>query len=177
MVHKLLLNKLQGLIFYGINPLMTYVIMAAAWNQCPSGNHVVKQVGMDKMEPVIYRVSLDMSDLTTHCSQKKGQYIGDSITKRIILQTIFVFLFEFHWSSLQWRHTSRDGVSDHQPHDCLLNGLFRRRLKKTSKHCVTGLYQGNSPVTGEFPAQRASNAENASIWWRHHGKWLTISRL
>ena len=27
----------------------------------------------------------------------------------------------------------------------------------------------NSPVTGEFPAQRASNAENISIWWRHHG--------
>ena len=22
--------------------------------------------------------------------------------------------------------------------------------------------------TGEFPAQRASNAENVSIWWRHH---------
>ena len=27
---------------------------------------------------------------------------------------------------------------------------------------------GNSPVTGEFPAQMASNAENVSIWWRHH---------
>ena len=26
---------------------------------------------------------------------------------------------------------------------------------------------GNSPVTGEFPAQRASIAENVSIWWRH----------
>ena len=25
-----------------------------------------------------------------------------------------------------------------------------------------------SPVTGEFPAQMASNAENVSIWWRHH---------
>ena len=24
-------------------------------------------------------------------------------------------------------------------------------------------------VTGEFPAQMASNAENVSIWWRHHG--------
>ena len=24
------------------------------------------------------------------------------------------------------------------------------------------------PVTGEFPAQRASNTENVSIWWRHH---------
>ena len=27
---------------------------------------------------------------------------------------------------------------------------------------------GNSPATGEFPAQMASNAENVSIWWRHH---------
>ena len=27
---------------------------------------------------------------------------------------------------------------------------------------------GNSPVTREFPAHRASNAENVSIWWRHH---------
>ena len=46
--------------------------------------------------------------------------------------------------------------------------LFRRRSKKTSKLRVTGLCEGNSPVTGEFPAQRASNAENVSIWWRHH---------
>ena len=35
-------------------------------------------------------------------------------------------------------------------------------------HSVSGLCEGNSPVTGEFPAQRASNAENVSIWWRHH---------
>ena len=27
---------------------------------------------------------------------------------------------------------------------------------------------GNSPVTGEFPAQMARNAENVSIWWHHH---------
>ena len=33
---------------------------------------------------------------------------------------------------------------------------------------VTGLCEGNLPVTGELPAQRASNAENVSIWWRHH---------
>ena len=39
--------------------------------------------------------------------------------------------------------------------------------KKTSKLCVTGLCEENSPVTGEFPAQRATNAENVSIWWRH----------
>ena len=63
----------------------------------------------------------------------------------------------------------RDGVSDHQHHDCLLKHLSRRRLKKTPKFLVAGLCAGNSPETGEFPAQRASNADNVSIWWRHHG--------
>ena len=33
---------------------------------------------------------------------------------------------------------------------------------------------GNSPVTGEFPAQRASYAENASIWWRHHNFQMNV---
>ena len=47
--------------------------------------------------------------------------------------------------SLQWRHNDNDGVSNHQPHGCLLNRLFRRRWKKTSKLRVTGLCAGNSP--------------------------------
>ena len=51
---------------------------------------------------------------------------------------------------------------------CLLNRLFRRRLKKTSKPRVTGLCAANSPVTGEFPALMTSYAEDVSIWWRHH---------
>ena len=70
--------------------------------------------------------------------------------------------------SLQWRHNGLDGVSNHQHHHCLLNRLFRFRSKNTSKLRVTGLCAGNSPVTVEFPAQRASNAENVFIWWRHH---------
>ena len=68
-----------------------------------------------------------------------------------------------------WRHNGRDGVSNYQPHDCLLNRLVGRRSKKTSKLRVTGLCAGNSPGTGEFPAQRPpTNTENVSIWWRHH---------
>ena len=70
--------------------------------------------------------------------------------------------------SLQWCHNGRDGVSNHHPHHCLLKRLFRRRSKKTSKLRLTGLCAGNSPECGEFTAQRASNAENVSIWWRHH---------
>ena len=41
--------------------------------------------------------------------------------------------------------------------------------KKKTKLRVTGLCEGNSPGTGEFPSQMASNAANVSIWWRHHG--------
>ena len=35
---------------------------------------------------------------------------------------------------------------------------------------------GNSPGTGEFPAQMASNAENISIWWRHHVDDITTTK-
>ena len=50
--------------------------------------------------------------------------------------------------------------------------------RKISKLRVTGLCEvippeplceGNPPVAGGFPSQRASNAENVSFWWRHHG--------
>ena len=71
-------------------------------------------------------------------------------------------------TTLRWRHNERDGVSNHRRFDCLLNRLFRRRSKKTSKLRVTGLCEGNSPMTGEFPVLWASNAKNVSIWWHHH---------
>ena len=73
--------------------------------------------------------------------------------------------------SLQWRHNDHSGASNHRLHDCLINRLFTHRSKKTSKFRVTGLCEGAS-VTDEFPAQRASNAENVSIWWRDHGPWV-----
>ena len=53
---------------------------------------------------------------------------------------------------LLWRHNGRDGVSNHQPHDWLLNRSLRWRPKKTPKLRVTGLCEGNSPVNGEFAA-------------------------
>ena len=69
---------------------------------------------------------------------------------------------------LQWRHNERGGASTHQPKDCLVNRLSRRTSKKTSKLRIIGLCAWNSPVTSGFPAQKASNVENVSIWWRHH---------
>ena len=49
-------------------------------------------------------------------------------------------------TTLQWRQNERDGVSNYQPHDCLLNRLFKHRWMKISKLRVTGLCAGNSPV-------------------------------
>ena len=76
--------------------------------------------------------------------------------------------------SLLWRHNERDGVSNHQRNHYLLNCWFGCRSKKTSKLRVTGLCLGNSPVAGEFPAQKTSYAENVSIWWRHHVTYYYI---
>ena len=70
--------------------------------------------------------------------------------------------------TLQWRHNEHNGASNNRRLDGLRNRFFRRRSKKASKLRVTGLCERNSPVTGDFPTQRASNAKNASIWWRHH---------
>ena len=73
-----------------------------------------------------------------------------------------------------------DCVSNHQPHDCLLNRLFRRRSKKTSKLRVTGLCAGNSPGTGEFYAQLASNTEmfpfDDVIMGRQQSRSLIVSQ-
>ena len=72
-------------------------------------------------------------------------------------------------------HPGRDGVSNPRRLHCLFNCWFSRRSTKTSKLRVTGLCAENSPVTEEFPAQKASNAEYFSIWWRHHdGFWRRI---
>ena len=96
---------------------------------------------------------------------------GDKFIQRNIRNiSTFIFTSEYQVGSgtLQCRHNGRDSVLNLLPHDCLLNRLFKRRSKQTLTLRVTGLRAGNSPVTGEFPVQTASNAENVSIWWRHH---------
>ena len=74
----------------------------------------------------------------------------------------------FWLTSLQWRHNERNDISNHQHVECLLNRFFRCRSENTSKLHVTGLCEENSSVAGEFPAQRASDTENALSWWRHN---------
>ena len=95
------------------------------------------------------------------------QYEQLNLWHRSIISSVIVVL--------QWLHNERDGVSNHQRLECLLNRLFRCRAKKTPKLRFTGLCEGNSPVADEFPALRASNgatgwviASNSLIRPRFH---------
>ena len=92
---------------------------------------------------------------------------GVSNSNSIVCLTVYSAWLQWKYQSfawpnfgvaLQWRHNGRDGGSNHQSHDCLLNRLFRRRSKKTSKLRVTG------HLCGEF----TGHAKNFSIWWCHH---------
>ena len=105
----------------------------------------------------------DRLNLLLHAREWKGlcnniftslQSSGNSV--RVYLSE-GIYRLSYEMCTLQRRHNGRDSVSHHQPHGCLLNRLFWCRSKKTLKLCVTGLYAGNSPGTGEFPAQMASN--------------------
>ena len=62
----------------------------------------------------------------------------------------------------------RHVVSNHRSFDCLFNSLCWPTTKKHQKFASLAICEGNSLVSGEFPAQIASDPENISIWWRHH---------
>ena len=102
------------------------------------------------------------SILTSHCSSSWVSY------GHLLLSTLKM-TEHFMTKGIPVSHNECNGVSNHRGLNGLLKRLFRRKSKKTSMLCIIGLCKGNSPVTGEFPSQRASNIENVSIWWHHHG--------
>ena len=93
-----------------------------------------------------------------HKSRKRTIQSWIAITQKWAMVFIHNAVKKMHrcnWGhTLRWHHNKRGGFSNHQPYDGLLNRLFRRRSKKTLKLPFTGLCEGNSPVTGEFPLQR-----------------------
>ena len=89
-------------------------------------------------------------------------------------------------NALRRRHNERNGVSNHQPHDCLFNRLSTvysgGDKKQTSKLRVIGLCEGNSPVTGKCVHLMTSSWHNnaftfitiAIFWFQFH--WYMFSR-
>ena len=93
----------------------------------------------------------------------------------------------YWFRSLHWHHNDHDGVSNHQPHGCLLNRLFRRRSKKTLKLRVTGLCVGNSPGPVNSPHKGLVTRKMFSFddvimdgllgfFWRQANIWKTKNK-
>ena len=61
--------------------------------------------------------------------------------------------------SLRWRHNERDGVSNHQPHDCLRNHLFRHRCYSN----LTGIIWRMRPAN----ERRCYIVTSTLIGWTH----------
>ena len=100
---------------------------------------------------------------------KPNHYV--TLRQRILLPTGWLKMSAFPLTSLVSLMLCLDGhegLSNYQPHDCLLNRLLRHSQRKHQSSVSLAFVCGDSPVTGEFPTQRASNVENFSIWWCHH---------
>ena len=82
--------------------------------------------------------------------------------------------------ALRWRHNEWDGVSNHQPYDCLLNCLSGRRSKKTSKPAslafVLGIHRRPVNSPHKWPVTRKLFPFDdviMNIWW----SWCYIMDL
>ena len=71
----------------------------------------------------------------------------------VIPEDVDFMIQKWHTSYLlQWRHMDVTDVPNIRQLHCLFDRFVRWKSKKTSKLRVTGLYEGNSPVTGAFPS-------------------------
>ena len=103
----------------------------------PNGGHFLNST-VFKTVPIWIRIH-KLLDEKVKIMYYSCNYLKDWLSSADAKLSFYVLI------SLHWRHNDHDGVSNHQPHGCLLNRLFRRRSKKTSKLRVTGLCVGNSP--------------------------------
>ena len=96
---------------------------------------------------ISWRCNILSLSMSTYKSMSVALYHGDKLV-------LYLSITHSSPSLIQWGHKDRDDVSKHRCLDCVLSRLFWRRSK----------------VTGGFPSQKASNAENIFIWWRHHAR-------
>ena len=103
------------------------------------------------------------------------------------VRVVFLYLHFISFAILDWNCVTQRGEEPHYS-DAIMGVITSQNTSLTivyptvhsdadqRKHQSSAslAFAGNSPGTDEFPAQMASNAENASIWWRHHVTYLTL---
>ena len=80
-------------------------------------------------------------------------------------------------ASLQWLNNGHDGVSNHQPHYCLLNRLLGRRSKKHTQSSASlafawGIHRGPVNSPHKRPVTRKMFPfDDVIIFWRFINAW------
>ena len=145
-------------------------IFHALWSSYTIKHQRMAQVETWLQFSILYCISIDGASINLTCGLSSYKYSdGSNMLRHAGCSTSrLIAFYHVHGALLQRRHNERDGVSNHRRLDYFVSRFYRSSSKKTSKLRVTGLCEGNSPVTDEFPEQKASNTENVSIWWRHH---------
>ena len=88
--------------------------------------------------------------------QERHDSIANALELRLSCtnpSVLYEYNTELHTTPLQWLFTRS-----------FIEAQIKENIKAPRHWPLCGEFTG----TGEFPAQRASNAENGSIWWRHH---------
>ena len=103
--------------------------------------------------------------LLTHCKVKlqstkipQDKYLSENGRSVIPLQIALVMP-----ETLLWRHNGRDGVSNHQFHDCLLKCSFRHRSQKHQSSASLAFVR--HPVIKQWPLR-----------WRHNERYGVSNR-
>ena len=109
---------------------------------------------------IIFYDQIHSKDMVSTPALLTWYYIYNNEKHEVIGQNTLIMIDRTSWSTLQWRHNERDGMSNYQPYDYLLNLLLRCSSKKTSKLHITGDWW--------IPCIKASKAEKGSIWRFHH---------
>ena len=107
---------------------------------------------------------------------------GDELRNNWWVTSILHFIIFFSGAPQTWRHNihhyddiimttvSSQITSLAVVYSIVYSGADERKHQTPRHWPLCGEFTG----TGEFPAQRASNAENVPIWWRHHDYNITV---
>ena len=103
---------------------------------------------------------MTISESLSVYTQTNTGYIGQSKFTQCRRQNVS----QFHYNDVIISAMASQIASLTIVYSSVYSGADQRKLQSSASLAFN---VGNSPVTGEFPTQRASNAENVSIWWCH----------
>ena len=128
-----------------------------------------KNISRANIDPIqrCHMASLNHNDLKPQGFTNKTiqKIIIGKTTYRPMVHTAYVIIASYHYNDV----IMTTMASQKSPALRLLTQSFiQAQIKENIKAVRHWPLCGEFTGTGEFPAQRASYAENVSIWWRHH---------